>query len=127
MKFYVRFAYYLGGFSLGIFFLMLILNGKDSGCSYFPNARVLKDLRSKPFYYSDQAKLALEQKICDTADIKKTLTYGKVDFSRSNKKEQGGKQYFVVGRNKKNQNIELIVINFSNKVLLADIKPITNK
>ena len=121
MRFYVRFAYYLGGFSLGIFFLMLILNGKDTGCSYFPNARVLKDLRSKPFYYSDQAKMALSTQICDTADIKKTLTYGKVDFSRSNKKELGGKQYFVVGRNKKNQNIELKVINYADKVLLSSI------
>ncbi|MEO0058936.1 MAG: hypothetical protein RLZZ312_583 [Bacteroidota bacterium] len=122
MRFYVRFAYYLGGFSLGIFFLLLILNGKDSGCSYFPNARVLKDLRSKPFYYSAEAKTALQTNLCDTADIKKTLTYGKVDFSRSNKKELGGKQYFVAGRNKQNQNIELKVINYSDKVLLAQIK-----
>ena len=49
MKFYQRLAYYLSGFSLGIFFLVILLNGKDTSCSYFPNARVLKNIRSKSF------------------------------------------------------------------------------
>ena len=61
MKFYQRFAYYIFGFSIGLVFLFFILNGKETSCSYFPNARVLKDLRSKPFHYSDVAKEKLIQ------------------------------------------------------------------
>lgn len=121
MKFYVRFAYYLGGFGLGMFFLMMILNDKDTGCSYFPNARVLKDLRNKPFYYSDKSKAILTEKWVDTADIRKTLTYGDIDFGRSNKKNKSGRKYIVIGQNTRNQKIELEIINYSSKVLLENI------
>lgn len=122
MKFYQRFAYYLSGFAIGLVFLFFILNGKETSCSYFPNARVLKDLRSKPFHYSDIAKEKLTQKWVDTADIKKTLTYGDVDFDRSNIKEGSGKLYTVEGKNSKNEKITVEVINYSDKVILKDIK-----
>lgn len=122
MKFYQRFAYYIFGFSIGLVFLFFILNGKETSCSYFPNARVLKDLRSKPFHYSDVAKEKLTQKWVDTADIKKTLTYGDVDFDRSNIKEGSGKLYTVEGKNSKNEKITVEVINYSDKVILKDIK-----
>jgi len=122
MKFYMRLAYYLGGLIIGMGFLMMILNGKDSSCSYFPNARVLKDLRSKPFYYSDQSKLILLEKWVDTADVRKTLTYGDVDFDNSNVKIKGGKKYIVIGKTIKDQKISLELLNTSDKVLLMDIK-----
>ena len=122
MKFYVRFAYYVAGFMLGMFFLMMVLNGKDSSCSYFPNARVLKDMRSKPFYYSDKSKAILTEKWVDTADIRKTLTYGDVDFDNSNVKIKGGKKYIIEGKTIQNQKISLELLNATNKVLLIDIK-----
>ncbi len=122
MKFYVRFAYYVAGFMLGMFFLMMVLNGKDSSCSYFPNARVLKDMRSKPFYYSDKSKAILTEKWVDTADIRKTLTYGDVDFDNSNVKIKGGKKYIIEGKTVQNQKISLELLNATNKVLLIDIK-----
>ena len=61
MKFVHRFAYYSFGLMIGLVFLFLFLNGKDTSCSYFPNARVLKDLRNKPFYYSDESQLKLSK------------------------------------------------------------------
>lgn len=122
MKFYLRLAYYLGGLLIGIVFLMMILNGKDSRCSYFPNERVLKDLRSKPFYYSDESKRLLLQKWVDTADIRKTLTYGDVDFDKSNIKIKGGKKYTVLGKTINNQKISIELLNTSSKVVLLDIK-----
>lgn len=121
MKFYQRLAYYMAGFLLGMFFLFMILNGKDTSCSYFPNARVLKDLRSKPFYYSATAEEKLKQNWVDTADVRKTLTYGDVDFSRSNVKEGNGKKYIIEGRNAKNEPLTFEVINYSDKVLLKNI------
>lgn len=122
MKFYQRLAYYIFGFSIGLVFLFFILNGKETSCSYFPNARVLKDLRSKPFHYSDAAKEKLTQTWVDSVDIKNTLTYGDVDFSRSNIKDGSGKLYIIEGKNAKNENITVEVINYSDRVLLKDIK-----
>jgi hypothetical protein len=122
MKFYQRLAYYLSGFAIGIVFLMMILNGKDTGCSYFPNARVLKNLRSKPFYYSETAKQKLNEKWVDTSDIRRTLTYGDVDFSKSNIKVKGGKLFVIEGKTTKNLPIVLEVINNEDKAYLVDIK-----
>lgn len=122
MKFYQRLAYYLSGFALGIVFLMMILNGKDTGCSYFPNARVLKNLRSKPFYYSETARQKLNEKWVDTSDIRRTLTYGDVDFSKSNIKVKGGKLFVIEGKTTKNLPIVLEVINNEDKAYLIDIK-----
>ncbi len=122
MKFYIRFAYYLSGFVLGIFFLMITLNGKDAGCSYFPNARVLKNIRSKSLQYSESAKQVLLQKWVDTADVRKTLTFGDVDFDKSNTKIPGGKLYFIEGKTSKNQSIIIEVINYEQKALIKEIK-----
>lgn len=122
MKFYQRFAYYSFGLFVGIVFLFMFLGGKDMSCSYFPNARVLKDLRTKPFYYSDESQSKLNQKWVDTSDIKNTLTYGDVIFSKSNIPSGSGKLYVIEGKNSKNEAITLEVINYSDRVLLKDIK-----
>ena len=122
MKFYQRFAYYSLGMIIGLVFLIMFLNGKEMSCSYFPNARVLKDLRTKPFHYSDEATAKLNQKWVDTSDIRKTLTYGDVIFNKSNIPTGSGKLYVIEGRNAKNEPITLEVINYSDKVFLKDIQ-----
>lgn len=126
MKLYQRFAYYLLGLLLGGIFVFYFLTAKASsrGVSfcYLPNCRVLKDIRSKPFYYSDVATQKLNEKWVDTADVRKTLTYGDVDFDLSNIPEKGGKLYIVYGKNAQNEEITVEVINYTDKVLLKDIK-----
>lgn len=121
MTFKYRFAYYLLGFIIGCFFVAAVLSGKDTRCNYFPNSRVLNDLRNKPFEYSEQASKILAESWIDTLDIKNTLTYGDVDFDRSNVKIQNGKIYFVEGKTTKNQEIMLEVVNYPSKAVLNDI------
>ena len=122
MKFYQRFAYYLVGFMIGIFFVSMVFSGKDTRCNYFPNARVLNDLRNKPFNYSEVATPMLAEKWIDTADIKNTLTHGDVDFDKSNVKFENGKIYIIEGKTTKNQLITLELVNYTDRVLLKDIK-----
>ena len=121
MKFHHRFAYYLVGFIIGLFFVSMVWSGKDTRCNYFPNARVLNDLRSKPFNYSETASKKLAENWVDTIDIKNTLTYGDVDFDKSNKILEKGKLYTIEGKTTKNQPIVIEVINYNNKVVLKDI------
>ena len=122
MKFYQRFAYYLVGLVIGCFLVATVLSGKDTRCNYFPNARVLNDLRNKPFEYDSLARVALNNKWIDTLDIKNTLTHGDVDFDKSNIKENGGKLYTVYGQTSKGVKITLLVINYSYKAVLKDIQ-----
>jgi len=121
MKFVHRFAYYLVGFIIGCFFVAIVFSGKDTRCNYFPNARVLNDLRNKPFNYDVEASKELNKKWVDTIDIKNTLTYGDVDFDKSNIKVGSGKRYIIYGKTKKNQEITLEVINYSDKAVLKSI------
>ena len=121
MKFYQRFAYYLIGLTIGIFFVSMVLSGKDTRCNYFPNARVLNDLRSKPFNYSIEASRKLAEDWIDTVDVKNILTYGDVDFDKSNVTYQKGKLYVIDGQTTKNKKITLKVINYPNRAVLEDI------
>jgi len=106
---------------MGLFVVAAIFTGKDTRCNYFPNARVLNDLSTKPFFYSDKAVLILSQKWIDTADIKTTLKLGDVDFDKSNVPFKKGKLYIIDGKTKKNQLIIIKVINYENKAVLEDI------
>ena len=126
MKFVHRFAYYLIGLVMGCFFVALVFSGKDTRCNYFPNARVLNNLRTKPFQYSDKAIQTLNEKWVDTADVRNTLTYGDVDFDQSNVPLKKGKLYIIEGKTVKNQEIILKVINYENKAVLDEIikKPV---
>ena len=121
MGFKYRFAYYLVGFVIGCFFVALVFSGKDTRCNYFPNARVLNDLRSKPFVYSAKAQEILNQKWVTETDVKNTLTYGDVDFDQSNVELKKGKLYIIEGKTVSEQAILLKVINYSEKAELVDI------
>ncbi len=122
MTFRYRFAYYLVGFVIGLFFVALVWSGKDARCNYFPNARVLNDLRNKPFHYSEKASKILAEKWIDTVDIKNTLQYGDIDFDQSNKEFENGKIYIIEGQTVKSLPITLEVINYPSKAVLYDIK-----
>ena len=116
-----RFAYYLIGFTFGLFFVTAVFIGKDTRCNYFPNARVLNDLRNKPFQYSDKAVAIMSQGWIDSTDIKNTLTYGDVDFDQSNIQIGKGKLYTIEGKTTKNQEVIFKVINYEEKAVLKDI------
>lgn len=121
MTFKYRFAYYMVGFTIGMFFVAAVWSGKDTRCNYFPNARVLNDLRNKPFHASEKATAILAEPWIDMQDIKNTLQYGNVDFDKSNVEFEKGKIYIVDGKTAKNQPIELELVNYSNKVVLNNI------
>jgi hypothetical protein len=82
---------------------------------------VLSDIRNKPFNYSIEASRKLSEDWIDTIDIKNTLTYGDVDFDKSNKIYQKGKLYIIEGQTVNKDTITLRVINYPNKAVLEDI------
>ncbi len=78
MKLIQRIGYYLGGFSIGLVILAFFLSGKKTSCAYGPEARVLKNINSKTFKYSDNILQLL-----DTMQINALLRTGDVNFSKS--------------------------------------------
>ncbi|SRR5690554_4644889 len=121
MKFSQRLAYYLLGLLIGSTIVFYFLGAKGSEFCYLPNCRVLKDLRSKPIIVSDEAQIKFDQALIDMDDIKMCLTYGDVDFSRSNVEEQNGKLYVIEGQNENKQAVTLEIINYSERIMIKDV------
>ena len=124
MDFKTRLAYYIFGLFIGGLFLKFVLDytgGKGMDFTYLPNARVLKNIRNKPFDYSDVAKQKLTEKYITLEDVKYILTKGDVDFDLSKKPMQGGKLYVVNGETLSHIPVTLRVINKEEKAILLDI------
>jgi hypothetical protein len=126
MKFQFRLAYYLFGLLLGGIFVMWFLKSKatDRGVEfcYFPNCRVLKDLRSKSLEIDSLAQQSFKEKWVTLEDIKQSLTYGDVDFEKSNEPYRKGKIYIIEGKTSKNEEITITMVNYPTKVLLEKIE-----
>ncbi len=126
MKFKFRLAYYLLGLFIGVFFVVYFLGAKAKSRGvefcYLPNCRVLQDLRKKPLDITQEADAQLHQGWVNLDDIKKTLEYGDVDFSQSNKAYKKGKIYVIEGKNAQNEEIIVTMINYSNKAVLEKVE-----
>lgn len=122
MKFVQRFSYYLVGLVLGCFFVALIFSGKDTRCNYFPNARVLSDIRNKPFHYSENAEKVLSENWVNISDIKNTLEFGDINFDKSDTEfGKNTKIYIIEGKTLNGQEIILKVKNEEGKATLEEI------
>ena len=76
MKLIQRFAYYLGGFSIGLILLAFFLNGKKVSCDYGPEARVLKNINSKTLVYDEIVLEAFDDRQLDTTGTRQVILYG---------------------------------------------------
>ncbi|WP_350285956.1 DUF4258 domain-containing protein [uncultured Croceitalea sp.] len=112
MAFIKRVGWYLVGLSIGIVFLTFFLKKKSaetgSEFCYFPNCRVLKDLRSKPISYNGVLKQQFEK---DSVLWYSFFKEGSIDFGRSDTKAEPCKTYFI-----SNDTTTIEVLNCPEKV-----------
>lgn len=91
-----RLGWYLLGFSVGLLFLTFFLKKKSGDSSfeicYFPNCRVLKDIRYKPISYKGDTQQFLHDSVLWHSFFKD----GTIDFSTSNTKAKPCKTYTII-------------------------------
>ena len=122
MGFVRRLGWYLVGLSIGIVFLVFFFKKKsdETGTEfcYFPNCRVLKDMRSKTLVFGDD----LPEKYRDTLLIRTFLTDGDIDFGKSDTKSEPCKTYYIQHTV---DSIELVMEMAScpNKVVVKSASP----
>jgi hypothetical protein len=101
MAFLKRLGFYLIGLSIGLVFLFFFLKKKseETGAHfcYFPNCRVLKDLRSKPLIYSEQINQLVTDQVLDSVTLAYFLNEGDINFKKSNTKSENCKTYLIEG------------------------------
>lgn len=120
-----RLGYFLVGLSIGIVFLTFFLKKKsdETGVSfcYLPNCRVLKDLRSKPMYYSKDVSAMFKSQEIDTIMMRQFLTEGDVNFGDSDTKSSPCKTYFIES-DKGDKTVTIEVKNCPDKATVISIK-----
>lgn len=109
MKFIHRLGYYLGGLSIGLLFLAFFLSGKRASCDYGPEARVLKNINSKPQKISEEAKESIQTLKIDSVSLSKIRRKGDVNFSESKIHLDSCNIYIIEGE-------------FNNKIIALEIK-----
>ncbi len=121
MAFLKRLGFYLAGLSIGIIFLSYFLKNKAEKAGvefcYFPNCRVLKDIRSKPASYSDEITSLMNAKVLDSTDIAGFFRNGSIDFSKSDTKSNPCRTYSIEGE-LNNEKVTLKVTNCQEKVVV---------
>ncbi len=121
-----RLAFYLFGLLIGFYFVGEFLSAKAESRGvtfcYFPNCRVIKDIRSKPFKTSESVNRIFAQKSTSLKEIDLAISNGDVDFSKSNIPYKNGKKYIINSQLTDSKKVTLTIINKSNQVILEDIK-----
>jgi hypothetical protein len=127
MAFLKRLGFYLIGLSIGLVFLFFFLKKKseETGAQfcYFPNCRVLKDLRSKPLIYSEQINQLVADQVLDSVTLAYFLNEGDINFKKSNTKNKNCKTYLIEGIVKEKL-LALTVKNCDSTVLVENMEPL---
>jgi hypothetical protein len=125
MAFLKRLGFYLIGLSIGLVFLFFFLKKKseETGAQfcYFPNCRVLKELRSKPLIYSDQIDQLVADQILDSVTLAYFLNEGDINFKKSDTKSKNCKTYLIEGMVKEKL-LALTVKNCDSTVLVENME-----
>ncbi|AUC76638.1 DUF4258 domain-containing protein [Olleya sp. Bg11-27] len=123
MKILHRFGYYFGGFAIGLVILAFFLNGRGVSCeyNYGPEARVLKNIRTKTLQFSAKSTSTITSKAIDTATISYILKKGDVDFSKSEPRKEPCGLYYIYGETKDNKYLELYIENCDSIATLQTI------
>ncbi|MBO0329975.1 DUF4258 domain-containing protein [[Muricauda] lutisoli] len=125
MAFLKRLGWYLVGLSIGLIFLVFFLKKKsgEEGLDfcYFPNCRVLKDMRSKTLVFSE----ALPEQYRDTLMVNAFLNDGDVDFGKSDTKSEPCKTYFI-SHEYNGEALELKAKNCEEEVVIESINQFVN-
>ncbi|MFT0715712.1 DUF4258 domain-containing protein [Flagellimonas lutimaris] len=123
MAFLKRLGWYLVGLSIGLIFLVFFLKKKsgEEGLDfcYFPNCRVLKDMRSKTLTFSK----SLPEQYRDTLMIQSFLEDGDVDFGKSDTKSEPCKMYFI-SHEYNGKELEMEAKNCEKEIMVENIVPV---
>ena len=121
MSLFKRFLYYFAGVAIGVVILYFFLGKKSASFDYGPNARTLKNIRSKDRIINPNVVLELQNKGLDTASISKILKDGDVLFSESNTELDSCKIYVVEGEIEK-KIIKLTIENCEKRALIKSLE-----
>jgi hypothetical protein len=88
MPLYKKLFFFGIGIAMGAVMVYFLFGNRDIQCSYFPNDRVLYDMRKKELLFSEKALCQSEQLAMDSIDLQLLLTASKIDFKNSDTRQE---------------------------------------
>ncbi|WP_121665429.1 hypothetical protein [Mesonia aquimarina] len=99
MKLANRLFYYGIGLAIGIVIVIFFLQEKNTTFDYLPNARVLKDIRTKKIEKNTSVSLFFNQHKIDSTQLKELLQEGEIDFGESITDKDSCNVYLINSQN----------------------------
>jgi hypothetical protein len=95
MQLWRKLLLYFLGLGLGMVMVYFFFGDRDIQCSYFPNDRVLSDLRKKEISLSADLQEGTGQTSLDTSGLYLALEFGKINFGASEINDQDCNVYQI--------------------------------
>ncbi len=110
------------GVGMGVLVVMFMFGDRDFGCSYFPNDRVLSDLRKKELVIPSDVQSQMSSARLDTSDIRIMLERGEVDFDKIDRGLDSCKTYWVALKRKQKRSFSAQWQNCDSVATLLELK-----
>ena len=108
------------GVGLGVVMVYFFFGDRDIQCSYFPNDRVLSDLRKKDLGYSPTVEKQINSGEINDSLLTWALERGKVNFEESNTRKEPCGNYLI---NLKEPAYQFLIENCDSTATLLSITP----
>lgn len=113
------------GLTIGIIFLTFFLKKKTSETGtefcYFPNCRVLKELRSKPLAFSEDVRDLIQRGSADSLDLASFLREGSVEFRQSDARATPC-PWYIISHEVGGRNASLRTTNCDSLVTISEFR-----
>ena len=116
-----KLATYMLGVGLGVVMVYFFFGDRDRQCNYFPNDRVLYDLRKKAIAYSPAVSDQIQNGERIDSALVWALERGQVDFEKSNSRQEPCGTYLI---NLKEPAYQFLIENCDSKATLLKAKRI---
>lgn len=108
------------GLSIGLITLAFFFKGKGVEVCYFPNCRVLKDIRNKPVFIEKN----LEKEGYTLEVLKPIFWNGNVNFNKSDTQSVPCKTYVITGNSTTDQSLQITVRNCKKEAFVVSVEKI---
>jgi hypothetical protein len=124
MKVYLRRFFYFGiGVFLGTLVVMALFGDRDIQCSYFPNDRVLNDLRKKEVRFAPYARCLMECYDFPDSNVANVFREAKVDFKKSEAREDKVcKKYPLLWTEDEDKIWHILINNCEDSVVVLNLQ-----
>jgi len=90
-----RFFYFFIGVSLGSVMVFFIFGERDFQCNFWPNERILSELREREMYLSPSVRKFMHTQAKDSLFLEDILRSGDIDFGRSQTRLDSCNRYYI--------------------------------